>query len=114
MSIMVATIAIALAQSAADPAPSNGEHRLTPEQIETVLAEAAAKREASQRRAPATINIPDLEPMRAPQPHGKFGIGMGTGGYREMFGTGIYPMGTDGVAAVSFDFVDFGLLSRPR
>jgi hypothetical protein len=114
MSILVAAIALALAQSAANPAPSSGEHRLTPEQIETVLAEAAAKREASQMRAPETIDIPDLEPMRAPQPHGEFGIGMGTGGYREIFGTGIYPMGTDGVAAVSFDFVDFGNRSYRR
>jgi hypothetical protein len=114
MSILVAAIAFALAQSAADPAPTSAEHRLTPEQIEAVLAEAAAKREASERRAPATIEIPDLEPMRAPQMHGEFGIGMGTGGYREIFGTGIYPMGTDGVAAVSFDFVDFGNRSYRR
>ena len=108
MGILIAAIALAAAQAAADPAPTSGEHRLTPEQVETVLAEAAAKREASEKRATSTIEITDLEPLPPPQLHGEFGIGMGTGGYREMFGTGIYPMGQDGVAAFSFDFVDFG------
>ena len=108
MGILIAAIALSLAQSATDPAPAGGEHRLTPEQIEAVLAEAALKREASERRSPTTIDIADLEPMRAPQPHGEFGIGVGTGGYREIFGTSIVPMGTRGGAAFSFDFVDFG------
>ena len=108
MGFLIAAIALAAAQVAADPAPSGAGHRLTPEQIETVLAEAAAKREASERSAPATVEIEDLEPMRAPPVHGEFGIGMGTGGHREIFGTGIYPMGMNGGAAISFDFVDFG------
>ena len=108
MGILIAAIALAATQAAADPAPSRTERRLTPEQVETILAEAAAKREASERRAPLETETVDLEPMPAPQVHGEFGIGMGTGGYREFFGTGIYPIGVDGVAAVSFDFVDWG------
>jgi hypothetical protein len=108
LGILFAAIALAAAQAATDLAPGSSERRLTPEQVEAVLAEAAAKREASERRAPATVEIEDLEPMRAPPVHGEFGIGMGTGGYREIFGTGIYPMGLNGGAAVSFDFVDFG------
>ena len=108
MGILIAAIALAAAQSAADPAPAKAEHRLTPEQVEAVLAEAAAKREASERQVSVTNEIPDLEPLPPPQLHGEFGIGMGTGGYREIFGTGFYPMGTNGGAAVSFDFVDFG------
>jgi len=114
MGILIAAIALAAAQAAAGPAPAGSERRLTPEQVETILAEAAAKREASEKRDPATIEIADLEPMRAPQVHGEFGIGMGTGGYREIFGSGIYPMGLDGVAAVSFDFVDWGNRRYPR
>ena len=114
MSILIAAIALATAQNAADPAPGNGEHRLTPEQIEAVLAEAAARREAADERAQLTIEIPGLDPLPPPQLHGEFGIGMGTGGYREVFGTGIYPMGQDGVAAVTFDFVDFGNRSYRR
>ncbi len=108
MGILIAAIALAAAQSAADPAPAGSERRLTPEQVEAVLADAAAKREASERRAQSTVAIEDLDPMRVPPVHGEFGIGVGTGGYREIFGTGIYPMGTNGGAAISFDFVDFG------
>ncbi|MCL6699158.1 hypothetical protein LZ496_10250 [Sphingomonas sp. NSE70-1] len=114
MGILIAAIALAAAQSAADPAPPASEHRLTPERIETVLAEAAAKRQASEQRAATTMEIADLEPLPPPQLHGEFGISAGTGGYREIFGTGVYPMGTDGVAAFSFDFVDFGNRSYRR
>lgn len=108
MGILIAAIALAAAQSAADAAPLASEHRLSPEQIETVLAEAEAKRKASESRAATAIDVADLEPLPPPQLHGEFGIGMGTGGYREIFGTGVYPLGTDGVAAISFDFVDLG------
>jgi len=52
--------------------------------------------------------------LRAPPVHGEFGIGMGTGGYREIFGTGIIPMGMNGGAAFSFDFVDLGDRRYPR
>ncbi len=114
MGILIAAIAIAAAQSAVDPASTTSEHRLTPEQIETVLAEAAAKRQASEQRASATMEVADLEPLPPPQMHGEFGISAGTGGYREIFGTGVYPMGTDGVAAFSFDFVDLGNRSYRR
>ena len=38
MGILIAAIAIVAAQTAADPAPVSGEHRLTPEQVEAVLA----------------------------------------------------------------------------
>ena len=107
MVILIAAVALA-AQSPVVPASSGGERRLTPEQIEQVLAEAAAKRKASERQVSGTVEIGDLEPMRAPPLHGEFGVSAGTGGYREIFGTGIYPFGADGGAAVSFDFVDFG------
>ena len=108
MGMLIAAMALAAAQAGTQPATSSGEHRLTPEQIEAVLADAAKKREASERQSPAPIDIADLEPLRAPQVHGEFGIGAGTGGYREIFGTSIVPLGTSGGAAFSFDFVDFG------
>jgi hypothetical protein len=114
MGIMIAAIALAAAQAAADPAPAISERRLTPEQVEAILAEAAAKREAAEKRAPADIENIDLEPLPPPQIHGEFGIGMGTGGYREVFGTGIYPMGNDGAAIISLDFIDWGKRRYPR
>lgn len=94
----------ALAQ-AVEPAPaSQSEHRLSPEQIEAVLAEAAKKREAAEGR----LQPDALESAPQRQVHGEVGFGIGTGGYREVFGTGIYPLGDDGVAAISLDFVDWG------
>lgn len=87
------------------PTPSPGsERRLSPEQIEAVLAEAAKKREAAGVRPGPEA----AEPVSRPPVQGEFGISIGTGGYREVFGTGIYPMGDDGVAVISLDFVDLG------
>ena len=108
MGIMIAVIAIAAAQAATDPAPASSERRLTPEQIEAVLAEAAAKRKAAEEHVPVEPVIADLDPIPQPQIHGEFGFGVGTGGYREVFGTGIYPMGNDGAAIISLDFIDWG------
>jgi hypothetical protein len=42
-------------------------------------------------------------PNPARQVHGEVGFGIGTGGYREVFGTIVAPLGDDGVLAFSFD-----------
>jgi hypothetical protein len=95
--------AVAAAQS---PAPSSAdERRLTPEQIEKVLADAAAKREGSAR--------PQMEPDDQPPPiFGELGVTVGTGGYREGYGTVVYPF-DEGAAAFSFDYLDWGRAPRP-
>lgn len=101
--------ALALAEVPAAPASPTDERRLTPEQVEAVLAEAAAKRHAAETPAPAAepvIDDADLPPIR--DIHGELGVSIGTGGYREMFGTAVYPLGDDGVAAISLDLVDWG------
>jgi hypothetical protein len=93
-----------LAQANDPAAPPPSERRLTPEQIEAVLAEAAKKREANETHA-----SPDLVQGEARrQVHGEVGFSVGTGGYREVFGTAIYPIGDDGAAAISMDFIDLG------
>jgi hypothetical protein len=108
MGIMIAVIALAAAQPAADPAPSASERRLTPEQVEAILEEAASKRLAEERRAYEPQPSPEVAADPPPSPiFGEFGLSVGTGGYREVFGTGIYPM-SNGGAAVTFDFVDWG------
>ncbi len=112
VSCLIAALALVapaplLAQASAPAAAPSSERRLTPEQIEQVLAEAAKKREASQSGwAPNAVAEAEVEPRR--QPHGEVGFSIGTGGYRGAFGTMIYPMGDDGVAAISLDMVDFG------
>lgn len=95
--------AMAAAQASA-PAPAMpSEHRLSPAEIEKVLADAAARRKAAEQGAVADLGADKPKP----QVFGEFGVSVGTGGYREVFGTAIYPM-EDGVAAISLDFVDLG------
>jgi hypothetical protein len=76
---------------AAPPPPS--VQRLTDAQVEQILAEAAAKREAAEVAA------------LAPKPgiHGEVGVEVGTGGHRAAYGTAVVPLGSDGSSAtVSF------------
>lgn len=94
----------AFAQDSAAPDSSASERRLTPEQVEAVLAEAAAKRSAT-----AELSIEDFDaPPLPPQIHGEVGFGIGTGGYREAYGSAIYPLGNYGSAAISLNFIDWG------
>lgn len=66
--------------------------RLSEQQVEQVLAEAAARREASER-------VPLERPL---QIHGELGVSIGTGGYRGAFGTAVVPLGDKSNATVSF------------
>ena len=107
---------VASAQTPPSTTSTTDERRLTPEQIEAVLAEAAAKKKAAEKHAPVEEEalVEDSDLPLAPQLHGEMGVSVGTGGYREIFGTGIYPLGDDGVAAISLDFVDWGHRRYPR
>ena len=92
-------------QAAGQPAaPMPAERRLSAEQIDAVLAEAARKREAAQAR----IFPEKVEDEAALPVHGEVGVSVGTGGYRELFGSIITPIGDEGAAAISFDFLDIG------
>ncbi len=71
------------------PAIAEDARRLTPAQIEQVLQDAARKR-AEAERAP---------PPRAIE--GEVGVSIGTGGYREVFGTAVVPVGNDATAIIS-------------
>lgn len=69
------------------------EHRLSPAEVQKILDQAAARRELAV----------DPEPRRI---EGELGVAIGTGGYREAFGTAVVPLGQDGTAIISFDTVD--------
>ena len=67
------------------------EHRLSPDQIATVLDDAARKRELEQS-----------SDERLPPPiHGEIGFSIGTGGYRSAYGTAVVPLTGKGVAILS-------------
>jgi len=95
---------------AADRAPIADEHRLSEAEVQKILDAAAAKRDA-----------PTLPAQKLPQAkdparpiHGEMGVAIGTGGYREAFGTAVVPLGQDGVAIVSFDTVESNRGKRRR
>ena len=78
------------------------EHRLSEAEVQKILDKAALKREALSAPAPQAEAVPP-----PPRPiEGEVGVSIGTGGYREAFGTAVVPVGTDGVAIISFDTVE--------
>lgn len=67
------------------------EHRLSPAEIESVLNDAARRRE-----------LAEISDDALPPPiHGEIGVSIGTGGYRSVFGTAVVPLSGDGVAILS-------------
>ena len=98
----IAILAPSAAYAAAEPAPLPLEFRLSREEIDKVLEEAARKREHPQ---PSAEN-----PKR--QVHGEVGFSVGTGGYRSAYGTAIVPFADDGFAIFSLDTSDFGSTFR--
>ena len=82
----------ALAAPNQAPTAIASEHRLSPDQIETVLDDAARKRELGQS-----------SDERLPPPiHGEIGFSIGTGGCRSAYGTAVVPLTREGVAILSF------------
>jgi hypothetical protein len=67
------------------------ERRLSPDQIEKVLDDAARKREL------ASLSDDSLPPPI----HGEIGFSVGTGGYRSAYGTAVVPLTGDGGAILS-------------
>jgi hypothetical protein len=98
--ILTATLALPASVFAAQPQIAAGadqaqsmssERRLTPQEIERILDEASARREAAEAAALDT----------GPKISGEMGISIGTGGYRSVFGSAYMPL-DDGFASFSF------------
>jgi hypothetical protein len=90
------------ALAAADPVqptpPAPAEHRLSADQVEKILDDAARKRELAEMSTEGT----------GPAIHGEIGFSVGTGGYRSAFGTAVVPLPGDGVAILSLGTDTFG------
>ena len=93
MTIAVAAMLLPVPALAAD------ERRLSPAEVEQVLEKAAQKRDAPTVSDPAAV----LEKRPARPVEGEMGVAIGTGGYREVFGTAVVPLGEQGTAVISFD-----------
>ncbi len=72
----------------AAPALMADERRLSPAEVERILEEAARKRVAADKPLRRVIE-------------GEVGVSVGTGGYREVFGTAVVPISKDGTAIIS-------------
>jgi len=94
----------------APPGPIPDEHRLSAAEVQKVLDGVALKRQSE--AAPALL--PELAEPPARPIEGELGVAIGTGGYREAFGTAVVPLGQDGVAIVSFDQVESNRGRRRR
>lgn len=113
MCLAVAGFASVIPSLAFAQASPTDERRLSPQQVEAVLADAAAKRAGSARQVPTDIAPADEDLPASPQVHGEVGFAIGTGGYREAHGTAVYPL-QDGVVAISLGFADWGRRRWPR
>lgn len=90
LSLALSGRALAAPDQVAPPLVS--EHRLSPDQIQKVLDDAARNREQA----------PLSDESLPPPIHGEIGFSIGTGGYRSAFGTAVVPLTGDGVAILSF------------
>ena len=80
------------------PALAADERRLSAAEVQQILDTAAQKREAPTLAQPVDKVKPPARPIE-----GEIGVSVGSGGYREVFGTAIVPVGADGVATVTID-----------
>ena len=87
------------------PAASASERRLTPEQIDKVLADAARR---NKEIPVGTATLADEAPPCPTQPHGEVGVGVGTGGYSSVYGATVIPIGCNAAVAISIESSEFG------
>ena len=92
--ILILTVALSAPAIAAEDAPAS-ERRLSPEQVDKVLSEAARKREGAARQEPVTDSDSAPMPVR-----GEVGFSIGTGGYRSAYGTAIVDLPGGGAASL--------------
>lgn len=90
---LVALALIVAPGLAAERVATADVRRLSPVEVKAILDAAAARREAD--IVPETRRV-----------EGEVGVAIGTGGYREVFGTAVVPIGKDGAAIVSFDTIE--------
>ena len=118
VSIRLLALSLVLSSPAyAEVAGSEGAtlHRLTPAQI-AAIGEAQAQRSdvAPMGVADEPVAIDDDAAQPKRKVHGEIGFGIGTGGYSEVFGTVVTPLGDNGVFAFTFAQQNGGHYNRYR
>ena len=76
------------------------ERRLTPEQVDAILAKTGKRpADAAVGEGPAT-GITEARPCPT-KPHGEMGVEMGSGGYSGTYGAAVVPLGCNAAVAIS-------------
>ena len=76
------------------------ERRLTPEQVDAILAKTGKRpADAPVGEGPAT-GITEARPCPT-KPHGEMGVEMGSGGYSGTYGAAVVPLGCNAAVAIS-------------
>jgi hypothetical protein len=83
------------------PAMAQDTRRLSPAEVERVLEEVARKRVTAEKPPARLIE-------------GEVGVSIGTGGYREVFGTAVVPISKDGTAIISIGSEESDRRTRRR
>ena len=110
---LIAAPSLAAAQNAPGVAPvtpqaanetsqpsTASERRLTPEQVDAILAKTGKRpADAAVGEGPAT-GITEASPCPT-RPHGEMGVEMGSGGYSGTYGTAMVPLGCNAAVAIS-------------
>ena len=97
--VMPATALVDSSVPGVAPAASASERRLTPEQIDKVLADAARR---NHEIPVGSATVADAAPCPQ-QPHGEMGVEAGTGGYSAIYGATVIPLGCHAAAAIAFE-----------
>lgn len=98
--LLAAPLALSLVTAAhAQASPDGQVYRLSPQALEEIQSRADAR---------AKADVSDLTPPAHRAIHGEVGFGIGTGGYRSVFGTALVPLGESGILALSFENAQFG------
>ena len=96
--VLLAAAALTTTAAAAADSVTSTEHRLSPEEIEKVLDDAARKNQG----VGAEAELPDAERGSPGTPiHGEVGFAIGTGGYRSAHGTAVIGLPGEGTAIIA-------------
>ncbi len=108
---LAAPVSVAAQTAAPDAVPAVPvEHRLTPDEIAAAQADGAERNRAAEllamTRGTADLALPLEKPKRTV--HGEAGVGFGSNGAREVFGSATTDLGNGASATVAGDYTQFG------
>nr|WP_295661938.1 hypothetical protein [Polymorphobacter sp.] len=88
------------------------EHRLSPAEADAAIEAGAERNRAADALATARLDpalqLPGEDRLRDKKVHGEVGVGFGSNGERDLFGTVNTSLGGNSTAAFSYDYSQYG------